>query len=123
MKNENHQEFLALYNKAHTAGHEAAMNKTPNPVTFQDSISGQKYYETEGLCGFAWIIVRPGTSRFARWLKEQNKARTDSYYGGVCIWVSDYNQSVEKKEAYARAFAEILKDAGYNRVYAMSRLD
>lgn len=75
-----------------------------------------------GACGFAWINVKPGTSRFARWLKQQGLARPDSCYGGVCIWISDYNQSILHKEKHAAAMAEVLRSHGI-KASAGSRLD
>jgi hypothetical protein len=38
------------------------------------------------------------------------------------MWVFDYNQSMELKEAYAHAYAKVLRDAGFN-AYANSRMD
>jgi hypothetical protein len=68
------------------------------------------------------VNVKPGTSAFAKWLKEKGYARTDDYYGGVTIWISAYNQSFVRKEAHACAMAESLREAGFN-AYANSRLD
>ena len=39
-------------------------------------------------------------------------ARKDSYYGGVCIWISQFGQSVDLKYAYANAMAKVFRDAG-----------
>jgi hypothetical protein len=75
------------------------------------------------VCGFAWVNIKPGNSAFANWLKMKKIARRDEYYGGVTVWVSDYNQSMERKMAYAGAFARTLEAAGLKRVYAMSRMD
>lgn len=77
--------------------------------------------EPEGPCGFAWVSVHPGTSSFARWLTKSGGAQR-SYGGGVSIWISQFNQSVERKEACAEAMARVLKAAGIN-AYAGSRLD
>lgn len=84
-------------------------------------LSKPVYYVADGACGFAWVKVYPGNSKFARFLVKNGLARK-SYSGGVDIWVSAYSQSVQKKEAYARAFANVVKAAGY-KCYADSRLD
>jgi len=86
-------------------------------------IDGAKVYDMpDGLCGFAWVNIKPGNGKFAKWLKQHSLARPDSYYGGVCHWVSRYNQSYERKLAYASAFSEVLNKHGI-RAYPGSRLD
>ena len=54
--------------------------------------------------------------------KKEGIGKTDSFEGGYMIWISAYNQSLQKKEAYAVAFAEVLSKNGI-RAYAMSRMD
>lgn len=123
--------FAALVRQAEEAGYAAALAARPTTMVvgqakgpFSNEIDYTKkvYFEPEGACGFAWVIVRPGTSAFAKYLKKVGKARPDSYYGGVCVWVSQFNQSVARKEAYAQAYASVLSNAGVN-AYANSRLD
>jgi hypothetical protein len=75
----------------------------------------------DGVCGFAWVVIRPATSKFARWMKSQGLART-GYGGGLHMWVSEGGQSLQRKEAYAYAFAGVLREAGIN-AYADSRMD
>jgi hypothetical protein len=106
----------------------------------------RRYFVADGPCGFAWIKIPTRRARptdkgynatlnvqFANWLKAQGKVqgrRNDemlfpertSYTGGVDIWVSGFGQSVQKKEAYAAAFAGVLNAAGIT-AYADSRLD
>lgn len=73
-------------------------------------------------CGFAWVNIKPGTSRFARQLKELGLAYSDSYYGGVTIWIGGYDQIMTLKEMHAEAMAKVLRAEGINAV-AMSRMD
>lgn len=128
-RKERYAEFETLYAKAHEAGHAAAVAVNPVPMVVgeADGLSnrfkpgGQQWFVSEGVCGFAWIVVRPGNSSFARWLKKEKKASKD-YYGGVSLWIRDYNQSMQRKEAYAHAFAGVLKAAGIE-AYGQSRLD
>ena len=82
----------------------------------------KSYFVSDGCCGFGWINVKPGNSAFAKWLKEKELARPDSYDGGVKIWVHQFNQSMQKKETYAYAFADSLKSHGV-RAFAGSRMD
>jgi hypothetical protein len=120
-----------LFHSAHKAGMEAGNAAVPTPMcvvehanAFDDNSPVVRAYApiAEGVCGFAWISVRPGNSAFARWLKRSGNGRTDSYYGGVSVWVSQFGQSYERKRAYARAFAEVLTAEGV-KAYASGRLD
>jgi hypothetical protein len=124
------QDFQELYSKAVEAGNTAVVGFRPILMHVQqatDLTSGfdaSKPYEVveDGVCGFAWVNVKPGNSAFANWLKKQGKGRSDSYYGGVTVWVSEFNQSMQKKEVYAEAFSKVLKEAGI-KAYASSRMD
>ena len=121
--------FRILYEEAHSAGMSAGGSHVPQPMVVEqhenpiddNSPVEKRWYVPEGLCGFAWINVRPGTCAFARWAVREKLARK-AYGGGIEFWVSEFNQSVEKKEKYARAFAEVLRKHGVT-AYPGSRLD
>ena len=124
-------EFNELWEKAKAAGLAAGDGSTPTPMRvvehvnpFNDNSPVKTDYGiiADGACGFAWVNVKPGTSRFARWLKKNDYARTDSYEGGVTIWIGEHNQSVDRKSAHAHALANVLTEAGH-KAYASSRLD
>ncbi|KKK92719.1 hypothetical protein LCGC14_2700090 [marine sediment metagenome] len=123
--------FQEIWNEAQTAGLKAGKAATPVPMIVGEAAGldsdefkeGATLYRVdEGACGFAWVNVRPGTSRFARWLKKMSHGRTDPYAGGVTIWISEHGQSVARKEAHAQAMAEVLREAGV-KCFADSRLD
>lgn len=124
-------EMKALYKRADAAGKAAAEKRVPIPMVvvqranpLDDNSPIVKRYAPVmgGVCGFAWVNIKPGYSAFANWLKK-NKLADKSYYGGVDVWVGGYGQSMEKKEAYANAFAAVLRaEAGINAM-SMSRLD
>ena len=112
-------DFADLHARAHTAGHAAATKTTPRAIVvgeakglFSNEIDFSKptFYESEGCCGFAWVSF-PGNKPFGRWAKKEGLARSH-YPSGLCIWISDYGQSVERKSAYAEAYAKVLRDAG-----------
>lgn len=143
-----------LYRLAHAAGMAAAERMTPTPMVVQehasvgddDSPVTRQWYVPSGVCGFAWVIVRPGTCSFARWVAthdpDGNRIRKQDqqsdkhhlrytgnrpigqrgYRGGIQIWVSYFGQSMERKQAYARAFAHALQINGIS-AYADSRMD
>lgn len=124
------QEFQNLYFEANRAGRIAGDACIPQPmVVVQGDLMGKplpgavREVVSGGVCGFAWIKVAPANCRFANWLKKQGLARA-AYGGGVQIWVSLYGQSMECKEAYAYAFADVLKAALPEvSIYAQSRMD
>jgi len=93
----------------------------PGPVA-------RSYFVADGVCGFASVELRINKSaskadqsegrRFLNWLTgNQKPSRPDlaptlnprkGYYGGVTISVSEYNQSLQRKEAHAMAAAKVL---------------
>lgn len=113
--------FEFICEHAHKAGMKAHAESAPAPMVVQDGRTGREWFVADGVCGFAWVHVPDGKSRFARWLVKTGKAHK-SYRGGVDIWVSTPDQSMQRKEAYARAYAAELKAAGLEG-YAQSRMD
>ena len=120
-----------IYEQAHAAGMAAGNGCTPThmvvgqqttPLVNDIDYSKETYYVADGPCGFAWINIKPARGKFVKYLKDNNIGRKDSYYGGWTIWVSGFGQSVDRKSAYARAFAKVLGDNGIT-AYNMSRLD
>ncbi len=128
----NYKKEAAIIVEAEAAGMAAANGCTPTPMIvgspstpLGNDIDPNKktYYVESGVCGFAWISVKPGNSRIANYLKKSGKGRTDSYAGGVTVWVSEFGQSMERKVAYAGAYARVLYANGIDKAYAMSRMD
>lgn len=128
--------YRDLYDEAHAAATKKAEAHSPVPMTvvehsnpLDDSSPIARVYEpvSDGVCGFAWVNIKPGNHPFCNWLKKNDLGRTDSYYGGVTVWVGDFNQSMEKKEVYAGEFARIINKAFDNvknfNARAMSRMD
>lgn len=130
------EEFDKIYAEAHSAGMAAvkALDVVPMVVSghanqMDDSSPVVKqWYVADGVCGFASVHIGPANKPFAKYLVDiQNVAKKDSYNGGIYIWISDFGQSMQKKEAYARAFAEVIKGhaekLGLKSVWSESRLD
>jgi len=120
------KDWRSIYQQAHTAGQVAADAAIPTPmlvgtaVGLSDTIDTSKpvYIVRGGLCGFAYIIVRPATGGFVRWMREQ-QIGYKHYYGGWSVPARpltppDLSQSVEIKEKYAHAFANVLREHGIN---------
>ena len=129
-----------LYKAAEAAGKAAAEACTPTPMVvgtpknMAASLMGASleesggFSETEpvyvvpqGVCGFAYVTVRPATCSFARYLRAR-KGSYKGYYGGEQLSISQYGQSMELKMAYAAAFCEVLREAGLS-AYTESRMD
>lgn len=108
-----------LFAKAHKAGMDAGQAVNPTPMVVQGG--GKSYFVGEGVCGFASIVIKPARGKFVKWLKE-NKRAYKHYYGGIAIFVGEFGQSLARKEAYASAFVQVLKDSGIN-AYVDSRMD
>ena len=120
-----------IYSEAHSAGLAAGHGCTPTPMVvgqpttpLGNDIDYEKatYYVADGMCGFAWVNIKPARGKFVKFLKDNDIGRTDSYYGGYTVWVSEFGQSMHRKENYARAFAKVLS-ANRITAYNMSRLD
>jgi hypothetical protein len=107
---------------AHRAGMEAGNRVIPTPMVIVDGNTKQVVdVVDDGLCGFAWVTIRPARGAFVNYLKAREWG-SPGYSGGWEIWVSNFNQSMTRKEAYARAFASVLQNYGINAT-AGSRLD
>jgi hypothetical protein len=129
--------FELIYQKAHAAGMSAVEKLEVVPMIvgqetsfFSGKIDYAKptYYVADGVCGFAWVDVYPANKGNTKAGKEERKLlerfgfRKNDYEKTHQLWVSAYNQSMQKKESYARAFAEVLRENGF-KAYAGSRLD
>lgn len=120
--------FQAVLDEALSAGTEAARKCRPTPMIVQAvNLYDVPLPESKpevvmgGVCGFAWVKLRPANSAFAKWLMV-NGGFSKAYDGGCDYWVSVGNQSMEIKEAFANAMAEVLRKYGFN-AYAYSRMD
>jgi hypothetical protein len=116
-------DYGSLYETAKAAGMAAGYGAAPTPMIVTGGVPGQKperHYVSEGVCGFAWITIKGNTS-FGRWAKKTGLARA-AYPKGLSFWVSAFGQSMDRKEAYARAFAKVLNEHGIT-AYAGSRMD
>lgn len=122
-------EMQALFELAQDAGRAAARGTTPTPMVVQERVSPlndssairREWVVDDGPCGFAWVTIRPGTSRFARFLTRKGLARS-AYGGGVQVSIRDYNQSLMRKSAHASAMARVLRENGID-AWDDSRMD
>ena len=123
------RECARIYKEAYAAGLKAGKEVgvpkfvvgTPTTPLGNDIDFKQKTYILEGLCGFAWVNISPARGAFVTYLKSIN-AGHKAYYGGYEFFVHEFGQSITRKEAFARAFATVLRSYGIP-ASAGSRLD
>lgn len=116
--------YEGLYRKAMAAAQEASDQAIPTPMVVREGSSGRSWHVAEGLCGFAWVSIRPATRPFARFLKKRGYGSAD-YPSGLAVWMGMGGQSITRKEAAAEAFAQVIREAEIPglKVSARSRLD
>lgn len=120
-------EFHEIYMSAHEAGMAAVKQLQVTPMVVQahanplddNSPVVESYFIEDGVCGFASVIVK--NIKFSNFLKKNNIGRKN-WNGGYAINISAFNQSLQKKEAYAYAFAKVL-NANDVTAYVDSRMD
>ena len=137
----NQRKFEQIWLDLQRVSHEALAKATPptpmivgSPSTpFGNDIdySKQVWYEADGVCGFAWVVVPNGRSAFAKWILETGKGYKHYQWGGgykgVQFSVSGdgfapTRQSLQLKEQLARAMSQHLNAIGIE-AYADSRID
>ena len=125
--------FQEAIETARQRGELAARNVIPVPMVVQQHANAlddaspvvKSWHVSEGVCGFAWVRVRPGGSSFARWAIKRDLA-TKAYRGGITLRMSFRGQSYARAMAYARAAAESLQQdlVDYNLdIYSEGRID
>lgn len=132
--------FETVYNEAHKAGLEAGNKSKPTPMVVQqhsdmlddNSPVKKEWFVEGGVCGFAWIEIRPSNSTFGKWLKDTKRGGHSDYDHCIIVSCHEFGQSMQRKEAYCHAFVKALgkyaKELQGNnknplRVYSRSRMD
>lgn len=107
-------DYAAIWAEARDAGLKAGLACRPEPMTIIGS-SDRRVIEVvdDGMCGFAWVKIRPANSKMARWLKAQGEGYK-AYNGGWDVSIRDFGQSWERKSAAAAAMANVLIQNGIN---------
>jgi hypothetical protein len=115
------QDFLGLFNEAHEAGMKASADIYERETTGdQRAVNLARMLISDD--SIVWISIKSGYTPFAIWLKEQGFAVDNRVYGGfrwggVVVVVnaafSACHHSLICKQAYANAFAAVLRGHGY----------
>ncbi len=101
-------EMKILIDNAIKKGKEAGFNI--EPLSDKDAHNDKK-------TGYAWIIIKPKKNNsehecFIKYLLEQNIVENDHVYGGVRYLITEFNNSYNRRNAFGRAFAYCLMEAG-----------
>lgn len=121
-REESYDNFDRIFTAAWAQARDAALSCYVEAMGVYDDRTGESWIIPEGPCGFAWVNVKPGNSRFARWLVKTGKAKKADY-GGVYIWISDYQQSYTRKKCHADNLARLLRKNLDIKATSHSRLD
>lgn len=110
-------DYAAIWAEARDAGLKAGLACRPDPMVVgqHDGDGVLRIIEVvdDGMCGFAWVKIRPANSKMARWLKAQGEGYK-AYNGGWDVSIHDFGQSWERKSAAAAAMANVLIQHGIN---------
>lgn len=126
-RDERYNSFSKIFEDAHNAGMEAANKCIPIPMVVQEhenqlddnSEVVKEWLVNDGVCGFAWVEIKPGNCSAAHYVKKNILQRKNAR---AIIFVNYFGQSMQKKQAYANAYASVLNNNGI-KAYSYSRMD
>ena len=116
------REVARDWNIAHAAGMEAVARVRPTISPMVVKGREGSYIVPDGVCGFAWLEIRPARGSLVTFLKKNGIGSVSHYHRCYRVNISQFNQSLALKEAYAYAVAQSLCEAGYE-VSSGSRID
>ena len=112
------EQIAAILIEANERGRAAAAEASPQMIQVQDQDG--RVFDPFPICGFASVRVKGLKGKVLAEVKRRGFQK--HYDVGQYLWVSAYNQSYDLKSAYARAYADKLREHGFNAWYE-SRLD
>lgn len=130
------EQAVLIWEEAKAAAEAAAQAAVPTPILVGSpttplgsdiDFTRQVWHVPQGLCGFAWVTIKPARGALVTLLKSLGIGYK-GYYGGWQISAFDLSatagatQSVEIKEAAVRAAAKVLSEHGVT-CSSSSRLD
>lgn len=129
-------ELSRIWKEAWKAGDDAGKGASVTPMVvyeaglFDDKPlpGGQSWFVDDGVCGFAWVDIRPASHAgrsdcdLVKWMRSRDIGHYSEYHKSWQYSINEFNQSMQRKEAAARAIADVLTKYGY-RAYDNSRMD
>lgn len=134
---ETNMNWQDIFNEAQQAAEKAFDECKPIPMVIgqakdlfsNEIVPGTEEFVADGVCGFAWVNIKPARGPFVKFLKQNNLGR-NGVYGGWTISMYDisrragYSQSMQRKEAACRAFVQVIKNyAPDMSIWMESRMD
>ena len=110
------EQIAAILIEANERGRAAAAEAQPQMIHVQDQDG--RVFDPFPICGFASVRVKGLKGKVLAEFKRRGFQK--HYDVGQYLWVSDYNQSYDLKSAYARAYADKLREHGFNAWYESS---
>jgi hypothetical protein len=132
-RQERDEKFEKLLNQLAAIADVAYQLAQPTPMAVYETAGlsdapkpgGRSWYVSEGVCGFAWVVIKPATSSFAKYLA-RNEIGYKAYDGGWVLpmhyFIAGMSQSLERAEQAAYAVAQELRNNNIN-CFATSRMD
>ena len=128
-----------IHEEAVSAGMKAMNLARPTPMVVgqhtdvlnDNSPVVKSWFVEGGCCGFAWIEFKANTPQNRKFLaglkscgllSERGEWSKNTGKSGYSYWVGQGGQSMERKEAFAYAYAGILNDNGIT-AHVLSRMD
>lgn len=100
------------FKAAHSAGIAAGIASKVEPIGFVTGMrcpsDRELHYISSGICGFAWVDVK-GARGLMRQAFIDAGFSESAYKGGLSFWVGAFDQSYDRKSAYADAFMYSLR--------------
>ena len=122
-------DYARVWSEAFSEGVDAGLSEQPVPMVVtsaynkdfkDDSPVVREYVVQGGVCGFAWLEYK-GNTRFAKWARDAGLSH-NAYPTGHMISCPHFGQSMQRKEAWARAISKALLRNGIE-VQVRSRMD
>jgi hypothetical protein len=136
------EEAVKIFEEAYAAGLKAGKTVEPRPMIVTTHLNPlddgspavQRWYEKEGVCGFAWVNLPfrcESVKQFCKHIESAQEAGAIlphedvlKYHGNEgkgypahwSLWVGEFNQSMARKAAFANAFGEVLGRYGIENV-------
>jgi hypothetical protein len=121
--------------EASEGAEQAVRDCTPRAIIVDEAIglsneideSKPTYFIEGGVCGFAYVVIKPARGKFVAELKKR-KIGSAHYYGGYSASSWEFAPSIRRDQSYERACAaargavEVLQSYGIN-AYVDSRID
>jgi hypothetical protein len=94
----------------------------PTPMAVYNPASGATHIVSDGVCGFAYVTIRPRTCKLARFAVDCGW-RSNSWHKRIELSIQEFGQSLARKEAFAEAFTKRMHELGHPEVSWDSRID